>query len=327
MPFGYQLRVKGPLLLLICILVTSLFYLFIGPESARSHSLQTIVSETRSHLAQRLRSVVSNNINTNVYGEYSASSPLIDLKSDSTQTDPENDELQLKYLTPLGFVWNPRLYPQTSSISTVAGGHQNNTSSYTGSALPVFVTAVKSGQALAALNLMREVQEWFPDHQFFVYALTLDEDDLNSLNRSCNTSCSLMKFEFDAYPSHVSDLKLSAYRPLIIQSVLDKMGAVIWLEPDLQIIPSALEKVKVAFEESKSRGFYSWTIDQPTSSMTHPRMFEFFGVHPEDFYFHRMVDGNCLIIFNTEKVHLKIMEPWIRCSLTAYCISPIGAQV
>ena len=293
MPWGYQLRVKGPLLLLICVLVTSVFYLFIGPDVRRS-SLQSIVSETHHRLSQRLRSVV-------------------DVREGARDVDEaiESDELQLKYLTSLGFIRNPRLYRVGA----------------TNASLPVFVTAVKGDQTLAALNLMRQVQELFPDHQLFVYTLNLDEDELKSLNTSCNLSCSLLKFDFDIYPSHVSDLKLYAFRPLIIQSLLDKTGAVVWLEPDVQILPVGVEKAREAFNRASLNGLYSWTIDQPTSSMTHPKMFEFFGDQPENFFFQRMIDGNCLIIFNTEKVHKYIMESWVRCSLTAYCISPIGAQV
>ena len=33
----------------------------------------------------------------------------------------------------------------------------------------------------------------------------------------CNDSCEVIKFQFDRFPSHIRDIELQAYRPIIIQ--------------------------------------------------------------------------------------------------------------
>lgn len=91
--------------------------------------------------------------------------------------------------------------------------------------------------------------------------------------------------------------------------------------------PDSLSRFRKAVSAAVSGpAVYSWTIEQPTSALTHPRMFRFFQTEKENFYFHRMIDPSCIILFNTQQVHEKLMQPWTRCALIPDCISPIGAQ-
>ena len=50
--------------------------------------------------------------------------------------------------------------------------------------------------------------------------------------RECNLTaqCSLVQFPWSVWPSHVRDLKLHSYRPLLLQSVLRDHGAIVWLD-------------------------------------------------------------------------------------------------
>lgn len=82
----------------------------------------------------------------------------------------------------------------------------------------------------------------------------------------------IRKFDFAGFPSHVSDLKLSSFRPIILQQVLDQTGAVVWLDPQQYVTAGAVNKIKPVIDEAKSVGIMSWTIDKPTTSMTHPKV-------------------------------------------------------
>jgi hypothetical protein len=150
------------------------------------------------------------------------------------------------------------------------------------------------------------------------------------VNRSCSlnsTVCSLRRFELDQFPSHMADLKLSAFRPIMIQQVLDQAGAVVWLDLNMGVWGSeSAARFKAAVAAAAGPAVYAWTLEQPTSALTHPGMFPFFQTEKQNFYFHRMVDPAGLILFNTRRVHDHLMLPWIRCALLAECISPIGAQ-
>ncbi|UYV65721.1 hypothetical protein LAZ67_3005236 [Cordylochernes scorpioides] len=145
------------------------------------------------------------------------------------------------------------------------------------------------------------------------------------VEKMCNisTNCSLRQFDMESYPSHVSNLKFYAYRPIIIQEVLNRYGVVFWLDLQLEVTSNQLEEL---LPEAAKHGLVSWSIHQPTSALTHPGMFDFFHTRQDLFYFHRMVDPAHLGIFNLERIHHKLMRPWVHCALTAHCIAPIGAQ-
>src|SRR6202043_1746794 len=78
--------------------------------------------------------------------------------------------------------------------------------------------------------------------------------------------------------------------------------------------------------QSLKHGVISWDIDEPTSSWTHPRMFDYFKTSVENYYFQRMILPDHLVIYNTERIHSELMLPWIKCALTIDCIAPLGAQ-
>jgi len=138
--------------------------------------------------------------------------------------------------------------------------------------------------------------------------------------------CSVRKFAFDNYPSHVSDLKLSAFRPIIIQELLNQAGAVFWLDPDLHLTPGAALPFASVVDDAQKVGVFSWTIERPTSAKTHPKMFEYLHTQQKNYYFHRMVEPRNLVVFNTKRIHDELMLPWVKCALTPECIAPIGAQ-
>lgn len=114
----------------------------------------------------------------------------------------------------------------------------------------------------------------------------------------------------------------------MIQQVLNEAGAVVWMDLNLVVWgPDSAVRFKDAVAAaSAGPSVYSWSVEQPTSALTHPGMFPFFQTEKENYFFHRMVDPACLILFNTRPVHQRLMLPWIRCALLSDCISPIGAQ-
>ncbi|CAG2112497.1 unnamed protein product [Medioppia subpectinata] len=141
-----------------------------------------------------------------------------------------------------------------------------------------------------------------------------------------NNWCQIRRFDYDLFPAHVSDLKLHAYRPLILQLVLSETGAAVWLDPNLYALPTAAAKARNVTARARREGLLSWTIEQPTSSLTHPKMFDYFRTHQNQYYFHRMVKPAHIVLYNTRRVHERLMLPWVKCALTVECLSPIGSQ-
>ena len=153
-----QMRVKGYLLLMICVLISSIFYCIIGDPKP---SLQNIVTETNRQFQQPLKRLKE------VVGPAVADSSNYYLGSNDEQSDHELNE---KYLKALGFVENPRLYP--------ADIWRNAT-------LPILVTAVKTGQVDEAINFLKAAQFNLPETTVIVYDLGLDDSDVDLVSNSC----------------------------------------------------------------------------------------------------------------------------------------------
>ncbi|XP_076320503.1 uncharacterized protein LOC143230582 isoform X2 [Tachypleus tridentatus] len=226
---------------------------------------------------------------------------LKDIKTPDVESNQE-------YLKILGFTDTPWLYFSNNSNMT----------------LPVIVTAVLPGESEVALVFIKSSEKFMPEHSLILYGLDLSVREATALQEACNlTKCTVRMFEFDYLPSHLHNLKLSAYRPVIIQEVLNKVGAVLWLDVQYTFkkkIPCHLLK------RAEKNGLVMWKVDHPTSSLTHQKMFDYFQVSQVYYYFHHMVESSHLILYNTETIHYRLMLPWVRCALTLDCIAPIGSQ-
>lgn len=169
--------------------------------------------------------------------------------------------------------------------------------------------------------------------------------------------CKIRTFNYSNYPSHVSDLKIAAYRSIILQEVLRDIRRahkhishlvsdifqvasvqtynLFWLDPHYRFLPGTIEHHPTLLADllASTRnisGIRSWSIEAPTSALTHPRTCEYFHSTADNFYFHRMVRSSHLVISISESTwqpfELGIMLPWVRCALTEGCIAPLGSQ-
>lgn len=190
--------------------------------------------------------------------------------------------------------------------------------------LPALVTAADSGQSQLALALLKSAHTFLPEYHLLIFDLGLDDDELLPVVKQCNqTNCTLRKFDYDKFPSHIGNTKFCAYRPIIIQKVLTEFGAVLWLDVQFQFITSKIEPL---LAQARKVGLVSWAIDEPTSALTHPRMYDYFGTQQDNYFFQRMAQPSHVILYNTERIHRELMLPWLQCVLTLECIAPIGAQ-
>ncbi|KFM78916.1 hypothetical protein X975_07045, partial [Stegodyphus mimosarum] len=279
-----QMKTKRFVLLLACVLCTTVVVLLYGDPSVQP-SIQNLVTETHTRIAH--------------WKSFQASSDALKVP------DPEE-----KYLKKLGFhVDEPRLYPK-SRWSNVS--------------LPVFLTAVSSSDVNFIIGFLKSFQHFFPNSLLIIYDLGINPSEYSLINGICNSSnCILRTFDFNSYPSHVRNLQMFAYRPIIIQEVLNEAGAVIMM--DVQYVFTSGE-IHNILSQAEKEGLVSWTINQPTSALTHPRMFDYFNTKQEKYFFHRMVQPNHIVLYNLNSIHFGLMFPWVKCALVPNCIAPIGAQ-
>nr|CAD7406355.1 unnamed protein product [Timema poppensis] len=313
------MRTKTFVLFLMCVIATSVLLILVGNKRP---TIESIVSETHKQL---------HNLKT--------------FKENLENAEEKRLVADDKYLTLLGFVERPRQFP---------GDVWRNTS------LPIIITysnvwsvvQVRDGQEQQGVGLARNTAHFLPNHTTLIYNLGVSQYGLQMLQANCNSSrCVVVNFDLELFPSHVEEDRLHAYRPLVIQvltalaatshhhptylfrsrprdagleDALNKAGVVLFLECDHRLVSGQLEPlVKQATEEG---GVVSWATYHPTSSLTHPKMFDYFQTTAESFLFLPMVEASALLLVNVEGVHTKIMLPWVQCALTQDCILPIGAQ-
>ncbi|CAG0899227.1 unnamed protein product [Darwinula stevensoni] len=281
------MRTKTFILLLTCFVITSSILILFSNQRP---TIQNIVSETHKQL---------NNLKT-------LKENLQDVLQEQLTADPEVLEL-------LGFVKHPRIYPNDS---------------WTNITLPPIVTAASSGEGIKALGFVKNVHHFVPGYHILLYDLGLGRSESETLLEVCNgtrksSHCSIVKFPYKQFPSHVKTLKFHTFRPLIIQQVLNDVGAILWMDVDYRLVTDHLEPfVKIA----KKVGLVAWGNLLPTSAVTHPNMFHFFQTSQELFFFHHLVETSVLVLFNIQLIHSQLMLPWVQCALTPACIAPIGAQ-
>ncbi|KAG8201363.1 hypothetical protein JTE90_016839 [Oedothorax gibbosus] len=177
----------------LCGTLTTFIYILWGnPGTSIRPSIQSFVTETQTRITNWKAAQIH--------------------KESSTGPDPVE-----KYLKQLGFhVDPPRLYPSNrwSNIS-----------------LPVFVTALLPTDYGFVHGFVKSFQRYFGNSLLIIYDLGLNPSEYSLVNGICNSSnCILRTFDFDLYPSHVRDLKFNAYRPIVIQEVLNQAGAVIMMD-------------------------------------------------------------------------------------------------
>ncbi|KAK7866703.1 hypothetical protein R5R35_003242 [Gryllus longicercus] len=278
------MRTKTFVLFLICVVATSVFLIVFGNQRP---SIQSIVSETHKQLTN-----------------------LKNFKENLENAEEKRLVADEKYLTLLGFTEHARLYPSAVWKNT---------------SLPIVVTYVSDGQEQQAVGFARNVAHFLPNHTAIIYNLGLGQYGLQMLLTHCNSSrCVVVNFDFSAFPSHVEEERLHAFRPLLIQDALNKAGAVLFMECDYRLLTGRIEPLLQT--ALKGGGVLGWATKRATSSLTHPKMFDYFHTTAESFLFLPMVETNRLLLYNTEGVHEELMLPWVQCALTPDCVHPIGAQ-
>ncbi|XP_043235263.1 uncharacterized protein LOC122388333 isoform X1 [Amphibalanus amphitrite] len=286
-------RVRSMLqLFLLATLVFTVVYLL----NSSQPSIHTLVSETHRQLN---------------------SLKHINLK-ESLHYAEERLKVDSKYLTALGFTSSPRVFP-------------NHT--WTNVTLPVIVTAAASGQGEQVTGLVLSARRHQSQLPVVVFDLGLGRYERQQLEASCNSSmCWLQQLEFAAYPAHLDELRTRAFVPVVIQEVLNKAGAVLWLDASRRLVPHSSARL---LKKARQLGVLAWRLDLqldeqlaavPTTAFTHYKMFDYFDANIEHFYFHKMVSDEALLIYNTPAVHRQLMLPWLRCALLPECVAPTGAQ-
>ncbi|XP_014612603.1 PREDICTED: uncharacterized protein LOC106791474 isoform X3 [Polistes canadensis] len=104
-------------------------------------------------------------------------------------------------------------------------------------------------------------------------------------------------------------------------TALNALGSILFMDSNVRLNSSDVSKY--LFPKS---GVLTWPTRHAISSLTHPKMYEYFHASAESFFFLPLIRASHIVIRNTKDIREKVMLPWVQCALTRDCICPIGAQ-
>ncbi|KAI5634492.1 hypothetical protein NE865_12825 [Phthorimaea operculella] len=192
--------------------------------------------------------------------------------------------------------------------------------------VPALVTHARGDQHAEAVSFVRAAARL--PYTVLLYNLGLKPYSLAVVQSYCNSSkCAVIDLDLSEFPSHVSDESIHAFRPLVIQHALSRVGGVIFCESWQRWAgsPAALAELWARAAAPGGTNVVAWTRRAAVTSLTHPRMFHYLHASIDDFLFVPMVQADALLVADSPASQ-QVMKPWIRCALTIDCIMPIGAQ-
>lgn len=191
------------------------------------------------------------------------------------------------------------------------------------------VTYSLYGQLASTILYAQNILSKLPNERLLIYDLGLSDYDVLKLQGFCNNSkgCQVLTFDLSPFPSYILDEKTHAFRPIIIKDALSRSKTILFTENNIRLRGASKNFNDIRKKtESKDHSVIGWftATKQPVSSQTHPKMFEYFDLKAENFYFVHLVSIDVVFLHHTKFLDEKVMLPWLKCILTPECIHPIG---
>ncbi|XP_017471289.1 PREDICTED: uncharacterized protein LOC108362710 [Rhagoletis zephyria] len=339
------MRTKHFILILCCIIITTIFFIILGPAGEPNDSLKSIVTHTHQQLnklqenlrvAEKKKLQIdpkylallgfTDTIYTKQAQEFNhyeiENRPKSEGKIETIEVShlplPNRGSQDLKDVGDSPYSPNSFRHNSRSHIATPP---------YNGTKVNfTIVTYVQDGQAPSAILLAQNIAMKLPDDHLLIYDLGLSEDDCRALITYCNISkCSVISYDLSLFPSHVSEQRMHAYRPIVIKDALTRSHNILFAENYIRFRGGSHDSQKLRSRVMTS-GVLGWNTPTAVSTLTHPKMFDYFQTDADDFIFLRMIDLDIALFSGSPFLEKNIMLPWLKCVLTLECIDPIGAQ-
>ncbi|XP_062614084.1 uncharacterized protein LOC134275805 [Saccostrea cucullata] len=193
--------------------------------------------------------------------------------------------------------------------------------------IPPVVTAVSSAEFFQIQGLIRDIEDVNKSGKILIkliiYDLGLYRNEKEIMKKHCN--CDVRSFDAGHYPNHVAVYSNKAYQPIIMQTILEEFGSVMWIDPSVKF-KEARDLGMLRFRGSHDFFLWEEEIFNSIVAYTHPQMFEFLGEKRCTFAEYGMMDTSSIVLYRTNMTWIGIMKPWLKCALNANCLSPRGAK-
>ncbi|KAJ8049059.1 hypothetical protein HOLleu_01619 [Holothuria leucospilota] len=200
------------------------------------------------------------------------------------------------------------------------------------------VTSFSQNHFQEGLGFISSAQQQMPNKTIIVYNLGLKKHSANQIRSFCNVR--LRRFPFKRYPAHLKNLKTYAFKPTIINLVLNEFGVIYYgdasirfSKPLFELLPDCvnhhgfLGRIKCFDPKIPHKAKYGC---HHVYRLTKEKMFRQIGVNKTEYYNANFsspsISGGLMLVVNSSSVQSKIMRPWLRCALDVTCIAPQGAN-
>ncbi|KAJ8049104.1 hypothetical protein HOLleu_01695 [Holothuria leucospilota] len=155
----------------------------------------------------------------------------------------------------------------------------------------------------------------------------------------CNVQ--VRRFPFENYPAHVKKLKTYAFKPTLINLVLNEFGVIYYgdasirfMKPLFELLPESvghhgfLGQIRCFDPKVSSRSKYGCHHDY---HLTKNEMYAKIGVKKTEYYNSHFaspaLSGGLMLLVNSTTLQTKIMKPWLRCAFDLACIAPTRSSL
>ena len=186
------------------------------------------------------------------------------------------------------------------------------------------VTGSSSNHFDELLSHIDRVPLFFPRKILIVYDLGLSKQEVKKLHEI--SFVEYRKFNFDRFPGHVENLHTYAWKPLILQQLLNQYGGVMWMDSSIILTRNISYLLERMVKLQTGFLFYLPSAEHSIASATHPQMLQYLPMADLEAMTDEMNQGGGVIIFNTPQVLRDIFRWVLVCALHEECITPKGSK-
>ena len=165
---------------------------------------------------------------------------------------------------------------------------------------------------------------FFPNKILIVYDLGLSKQEVTKLRNI--PFVEYRKFNFVRYPEHVENLHTYAWKPLIVQQLLNQYGGVMWMDSSIILTRNITYLLERMVKLQTGFLFYLPGAEHSIVSATHPQMLQYLPMADLEAMTDEMNQGGGILILNTPEVLRDIFRWVLVCALHKGCITPKGSK-
>ena len=187
------------------------------------------------------------------------------------------------------------------------------------------VTACSSNHYREFKPHIEDFRKNFPGKKCYFYDLGLSDEQISEVRKMPDIV--YRKFDFNAYPQHITNLRNYAWKVLIIQEMLSEFDGTMWFDSSVKFKGSVTNAlIELMSRHNTGAVFYLRTTGHSILAATQPGMLEYLPIIKEGGV-KDMLQASAVVYINKDEVQRHIMKWLVICALQLDCIAPPGSKL